>query len=241
MTKAQEKTARIAKARRLRNLGVRRTEIASQLGVTPSTIDNWMKARQCIDCDEFVVRGDAVRCLDCAQRHVSMEEGDYWPQEQILDAINAFFVRTGRAPTSLDWRVATKKTPNRNQVVRRFGTFNAAIRAAGLTPRKTGKRFNYQKERYKPPTPTMANGFTADDELRFLIAEQAADDGSIYRWASAISLDVDVGDGVYLLDYLALRTYARSGKAYTDAWVDILIAVIDRRREIDSWADGTAA
>ncbi len=66
-------------------------------------------------------------------------EHDRWDRELILEAIQSFALHHGRAPSSVEWRV---KGPQRNPtaaVVRRhFGSFTAALAAAGYEPHWRG-------------------------------------------------------------------------------------------------------
>lgn len=88
-------------------------------------------------------------------------------------------------------------------------------------------------------------------ELRALYDEQQKDE----RWTNfagsrwVYSLDAPWrGEDDALVDYLqredaiaaAFRSYAE-GHAVTDGWTDVVHAIVDRRREIDEWADEVAA
>jgi Homing endonuclease associated repeat/Homeodomain-like domain len=57
-----------------------------------------------------------------------------WSKEKIVQKIRQFHDEHGRAPRYGDWYNATEETPSHTTVSKRFGTFAAAIREAGLEP-----------------------------------------------------------------------------------------------------------
>jgi DNA invertase Pin-like site-specific DNA recombinase len=60
--------------------------------------------------------------------------GERWGEAEILHALRTWAGINGRAPHIQDWEVATPEHPYRSVVIDRFGRWNAAIEAAGLTP-----------------------------------------------------------------------------------------------------------
>lgn len=83
---------------------------------------------------------------------------------------------------------------------------------------------------------------SVDGELAELFAEQLKDDQRFWiqgRWV--VSLDSRrYDDGTTWHDSLSLGgAHLRSYQS--DSWTDAVIAVVDRQREIDSWADEVAA
>lgn len=66
--------------------------------------------------------------------------GFAWTEETILYAIDLWHRRHLQAPTSEDWKCAGADHPHRSTVARVFGSWNAAIVAAGLLPRTPGHR-----------------------------------------------------------------------------------------------------
>lgn len=62
-------------------------------------------------------------------------DGRYWPRERIIEAIRAWAAEHGSPPTVSLWRTAGETRPAVATVVYHFGSWNAAIRAAGLEPR----------------------------------------------------------------------------------------------------------
>jgi hypothetical protein len=57
-----------------------------------------------------------------------------WDREKIVDAIQAFAAERGRPPTSKDWKRTGDGHPDWSAVARHFGSFGAALSAAGFTP-----------------------------------------------------------------------------------------------------------
>jgi len=66
---------------------------------------------------------------------------DEWTRDSILAAIRHHHARTGRWPTSHEWRHAdpTGQRPAVSVVERRFGTWAAALQAAGGDPLRVGE------------------------------------------------------------------------------------------------------
>jgi len=59
-----------------------------------------------------------------------------WDKEKIVAAIQAFAADRGRPPTSKDWKRTGDGHPDWSAVARHFGSFGAALSAAGYTPRR---------------------------------------------------------------------------------------------------------
>jgi hypothetical protein len=57
-----------------------------------------------------------------------------WTPERVLSALRAFADEHGRPPTAGDWSAPGPHYPSRLVVRKRFGCWNAALQAAGLTP-----------------------------------------------------------------------------------------------------------
>lgn len=92
-----------------------------------------------------------THCRDCAP-----EANRIWTEETILAAMHEWYRLFGRPPSMLDWNLALaayKKLPNlsarrerfgrgrfptANSVLNRFGTWRAALAAAGFEVRKGG-------------------------------------------------------------------------------------------------------
>jgi DNA invertase Pin-like site-specific DNA recombinase len=59
---------------------------------------------------------------------------DPWRPPEILHALQSWAEKHGRAPHTRDWAKANSEHPNDTTVIKRFGRWNAAIKAAHLTP-----------------------------------------------------------------------------------------------------------
>lgn len=62
-----------------------------------------------------------------------------WTSERILVALREDAVRQGRSPKAREWMRSRPGRPTLTTVVERFGTWNAAILAAGLVPRPSSR------------------------------------------------------------------------------------------------------
>ena len=92
-------------------------------------------------------------CTRC--KHKDEHEGRRWTPEAIIEAIRYFEAIHGRPPTApefspalnghvqrtaVDYANREEGLPSFGVVVREFGTWNAAIKAAGFTPNKVGAK-----------------------------------------------------------------------------------------------------
>ena len=143
---SRAKKARVAKE--LANKGVTWAEIATALGTTPGyayelTIDpNGDKARSrrearsrpCQDCGRPTSQAIYLRCSTC-----SGLRRQKWPKEAILAAIKSFANEKGKVPSAPDFAICDRsKYPTPRTVQTAFGSWSAAIEAAGFTPRNSG-------------------------------------------------------------------------------------------------------
>lgn len=145
----------------------------------------------------------------------------------------------GRAFRVRGWTVRTHKeairlgyaSPGGRPETTGISKGRAPTRAVKLTP--AGQE--WQRRRLADETHLRAT-LAASPELADLVAEQAADDHR-YRYAvTHLSLDALSDDDRPLLDLLAYgHRYLRAH--VTDEWTDALAQQIDRRREIDAWAE----
>lgn len=69
----------------------------------------------------------------------------YWTHDRILAAFRDWAHAHGRPPRAMEWVLATPATPNAKTVMRRFGSWNAAVASAGFAPIRgyggPGRRF----------------------------------------------------------------------------------------------------
>jgi hypothetical protein len=73
--------------------------------------------------------------------------GYRWTRELIVYAIDLWHRKRLEAPTQDDWERAGPDHPCRLTVIREFGTWNAAVAAAGLNPRPRGQNRRWSRSR----------------------------------------------------------------------------------------------
>ena len=79
-------------------------------------------------------------------------EGFRWDQQTIVYAIDLWHRKHLKTPTVLEWETAGEHHPCRQTVLRVFGSWNAAIRAAGFRPRRQGRARDPWQRRRCPET-----------------------------------------------------------------------------------------
>jgi hypothetical protein len=134
-------SGRVEAARRLAAAGEPMVAIADHLDVHPTTVRNYLRARSCRDCGTAVV-SDAERCLRCALKR---RRERAWTREEIVAALRAWTADTGAPPKASEWDYGERAAPEwlrdperwpSVQLVRsRFGSWEAALRAAGYRAR----------------------------------------------------------------------------------------------------------
>lgn len=80
---------------------------------------------------------DKPVCIACAALHYSV-----WTREAVVVCMQKWADLNGRTPSATDFTKAQASgydVPTVNHVRHRFGTWSAAVRAAGLPPRATGR------------------------------------------------------------------------------------------------------
>ena len=139
-------------ARTLRDRGMLYREIADVLGIGVSYAEELVSdpngekmrrrrekyAGKCVDCGARTYSGNFTppeRCRKCAPAHLKI-----WTREAILAAFRREWAETGEVPCASVWAGAGRPewAPTTTVVAREFGSWNAGVRAAGLTPRKVG-------------------------------------------------------------------------------------------------------
>lgn len=96
--------------------------------------------RRCPDCGERKTSWQGTRCNACAHR-----ASRKWTDEAIFAAMQAWAaVHGGEAPSAND-ATSANGLPSTCTIQRRFGSWNAAISAAGLEPRPHGIHRNATK------------------------------------------------------------------------------------------------
>jgi DNA-binding CsgD family transcriptional regulator len=199
MERRAELAARVAE---LRSEGLIYREIAQRLGISTSyageLVDDpsGQKVRRrkrrydlvCVDCGGRVdgtapgkmPNRDEPVCIKCAGEHYAV-----WTREAIIFAIQEWADEHGGIPPSAaDWLRAhalSGPVPVVNHVLRRFGTWNAAIRAAGFEPHPTGPVGGYtvltaaQREE-------CARRYAAGESSTRIAADLGCNPNAVLKW-----------------------------------------------------------
>ncbi len=61
-----------------------------------------------------------------------------WTREAIIGALRSWHIRNGQPPRAADWTIGSELNPVSATASRAFGSWNAALEAAGLTIRRVG-------------------------------------------------------------------------------------------------------
>ena len=145
---------RVRQCRELRDQGLVMREIGERLELATSTVHAYLndpdgsraherKMRgRCVDCGTAIRadqpgRGNPVRCAPCAA-----EASRVWTCERIAEAIQTWAAEhDGEPPYANDWNTSARdrRYPSVRSVRNVFGTWNAAISAAGFEPRRVGR------------------------------------------------------------------------------------------------------
>lgn len=138
---------RVATARRLSGEGVPLVEIAPLLHVDSATVRRYLRAHLCPDCGGPVVSPRGRRCTSCAPKVRPRN----WASQSLLLALRAWGDEHGAPPSTEDWSPSADRRrrwareyprwPSATQVQCAFGTWGAALEAAG-----------YQVERWERET-----------------------------------------------------------------------------------------
>ena len=123
---------RVATALALRAAGESVRSIAEQLGVHLRTAHRYLAASTCAGCGGPALYGE--HCRECAPR-----AGPAATAQEIVVALRAWSAEHGAPPREQDWSVASAvwrdawpRWPGAGTVMRVFGSWNAALQAAGL-------------------------------------------------------------------------------------------------------------
>ena len=150
---------RVAEMRALQAEGLNGLEIAARLGLSNRTVSEYLldptgektRARKtrgrCADCGTPIRsdqpgKGNPKRCIECAAL-----ANTKWTREAVVEAIQVWAAEHGgRPPAAIDWNGVLareygreerdmERFPGSNTVQDVFGSWNAAIEAAGFEPR----------------------------------------------------------------------------------------------------------
>jgi DNA-binding CsgD family transcriptional regulator len=131
---------RVRIAQRLAADGLEVNTIADLLGVHRDTVRGYLRAGACPICGAVKVRADARTCRRCRRKH------RWWPafgDQQIQDSIRRWTERFGAPPRKSEWRPTElgghpaweaehPRWPPPSIVIRRFGSWRAALAKAGV-------------------------------------------------------------------------------------------------------------
>jgi hypothetical protein len=134
-----ERAQRVDAARQMARQGLATKDIAEILQISPRTVRGYLRAGSCADCGTPVIT--ATLCPRCASRHAAQPRAT---RAQVLAAIRVWTADTGMPPRLEEW--APSDDPNRKwareyprwpsymTVRTHFGSWPAALRAAGYRP-----------------------------------------------------------------------------------------------------------
>lgn len=130
---------RVESARRMAARGISRAQIAAELGVKPGTVMTYLKASPCPRCGAPVVNASAAHCVACA---AALSHLPSFTPEQVVEAVQAWARGQSGRPRATDWMATSDERrrwareyprwPSVGQAADAFGSWNAALRAAGL-------------------------------------------------------------------------------------------------------------
>jgi hypothetical protein len=92
--------------------------------------------------------------------------GFRWDHTTVCYAIELWHKRTCRTPTLIEWRQAGHDHPSAFTVLRVFGSWNAAIKAAGFRPRRRGQQKSSRPSLWNETTIAQALKAWADHHGR---------------------------------------------------------------------------
>jgi Homing endonuclease associated repeat len=135
---------RVRTAQRMHAGGADSEAIGAVLGVAPSTVERYLKARPCVDCGDPVVKGSA-HCQRCGRRRSPTGATKKWTPELVVAALRAYEQEFGRPPTREALNRAGRDYPSPSTVRRYLGSFGAALRAARLRSNSWNGRWTRQR------------------------------------------------------------------------------------------------
>ncbi len=95
---------RVHTTRRLAASGMTVREVALMLGVSRSSIHNYLQARFCPGCGGPVTNPGAERCAACAASRPTVSR--VWTRAEVRTAIRVWTAENGRPPSHRDWTPA---------------------------------------------------------------------------------------------------------------------------------------
>ena len=133
---------RVDEALRLRGEGLRWREIGDLLGISPDTARRYVRVHSCERCGQPILKPSAAVCRRCSLTGRS-RWGKPFSEREIVASIRAWKRVQGRAPAQVDWHPIENggdprwerecpRWPPASHVIRRFGSWNLALQAAGF-------------------------------------------------------------------------------------------------------------
>ncbi len=132
---------RIDAARRLTSEGQTTVMTAAILRVHPTTVRGYLSAGHCPQCGRVKVHAESRRCRACRPRNGAWSD---LSDGELIERVRAWTARFGAPPTKGQWRrvelgghpswqAEYPAWPSAGAVAQRYGTWGAALRAAGVT------------------------------------------------------------------------------------------------------------
>ncbi len=141
-----------AEAKALREQGLSYAKISAAIDIPYFTVVRWTNEKQhqrslrnakhykeqhrgkCEDCGKSVwLSSHLCRVCSSTRRRI-------WTRENIIEAIHLFNEKHGRPPVSTEWTRGASEYPNTGTVSERFGSWAAAIEAAGYQRPDVGRK-----------------------------------------------------------------------------------------------------
>ncbi|MDA0172958.1 hypothetical protein OJ998_27905 [Solirubrobacter taibaiensis] len=133
---------RVLAARALATEGCSSAEIAARLGVSRASAYNYLQARTCPGCGQPVTAPSAARCRECTRHEPTVART--WTCADVLAALRAWTGEHGAPPRYREWtpsreqpgrwEAESPRWPSAAVVAALFGSWNAALVAAGAPP-----------------------------------------------------------------------------------------------------------
>lgn len=194
---------RVAEAQLLRAQGVMYREIAERFGISTQTAHAWVndpdgslarqrKRRYDLECVLCGGRVDGTSpgkmhdpanpvCLDCAPGHYAV-----WTRDAIVLCIQEWADEHGGVPPAacdfLRARAADLPVPSVNNVQRRFGSWNEAIRAAGFEPHHPGPLGGFTMLSPEQRA-ECARRYAAGESSTLIAADLGCQPQTVIKWA----------------------------------------------------------
>lgn len=137
----------------------------------------------------------------------------YWTRERILAAMASWAAEHGKAPTLDAWRHSAPDRPSARTVTNRFGSWNAALDAAGFYKRGP---YGVRLRETLPKTPEKIGLVNARPIADLLRAELC------FRTAKMIAADVGIDDS-----YISKIVSGKSPTIRAD-FADLILTKLDR-------------